>query len=146
MSQGQLVYWTLVLKLLKENNDIHIIGIDNMNDYYDVKIKEYRLNKIKEVAKKTTNKWSFYYGNISDKKLIDKIFEEHKPDIIVNLAVQAGIRYSITNPDAYIESNLIGFYNILEACRHSYDDGNKGVEHHVYASSSSVYESSKKVP
>ncbi len=136
----------LVLKLLKENNDIHIIGIDNMNDYYDVSIKEYRLNKIKEEVKKTTNKWSFYYGNISDKKLIDKIFEEHKPDIVVNLAAQAGVRYSISNPDAYIESNLIGFYNILEACRHSYDDGNKGVEHLVYASSSSVYGSNKKVP
>ena len=88
----------------------------------------------------------FYYGNISDKKLIDKIFDEHKPDIVVNLAAQAGVRYSISNPDAYIESNLIGFYNILEACRHSYDDGNKGVEHFVYASSSSVYGSNKKVP
>lgn len=117
-----------------------------MNDYYDVTIKEYRLNKIKEAAKKTTNKWSFYYGNISYKKLIDKIFEEHKPDIVVNLAAQAGVRYSITNLDAYIESNLIGFYNILDACRHSYDDGNKGVEHLVYASSSSVYGSNKKVP
>ena len=106
----------LVLKLLKENENIHIIGIDNMNDYYDVSIKEYRLNKIKEEVKKTTNKWSFYYGNISDKKLIDKIFEEYKPDIVVNLAAQAGVRYSISNPDAYIESNLIGFYNILEAC------------------------------
>ena len=88
----------------------------------------------------------FYYGNISDRKLIDKIFEEHRPDIVVNLAAQAGVRYSISNPDAYIESNLIGFYNILEACRHSYDDGNKGVEHLVYASSSSVYGSNKKVP
>lgn len=136
----------LVLKLLKENEDIHIIGIDNMNDYYDVSIKEYRLNKIKEEVKKTTNKWSFYYGNISDKKLIDKIFDEHRPDIVVNLAAQAGVRYSISNPDAYIESNLIGFYNILEACRHSYDNGNKGVEHLVYASSSSVYGSNKKVP
>ena len=94
----------LVLKLLKENYDIHIIGIDNMNDYYDVSIKEYRLNKIKEEVKKTTNKWSFYYGNISDKKLIDKIFDEHKPDIVVNLAAQAGVRYSISNPDAYIEA------------------------------------------
>lgn len=136
----------LVLKLLKENEKIHIIGIDNMNDYYDVSIKEYRLNKIKEEVKKTTNKWSFYYGNISDKNLIDKIFEEHRPDIVVNLAAQAGVRYSISNPDAYIESNLIGFYNILEACRHSYDDGNKGVEHLIYASSSSVYGSNKKVP
>ena len=136
----------LVLKLLKENENIHIIGIDNMNDYYDISIKEYRLNIIKEEVKKTTNKWSFYYGNISDKNLIDKIFEEHRPDIVVNLAAQAGVRYSISNPDAYIESNLIGFYNILEACRHSYDDGKKGVEHLVYASSSSVYGSNKKVP
>lgn len=136
----------LVLKLLKENTNIHIIGIDNMNDYYDVSIKEYRLAKINEIVKETTNHWSFYYGNISDKKLIDKIFEEHNPDFVVNLAAQAGVRYSISNPDAYIESNLIGFYNILEACRHSYDNGNKGVEHLVYASSSSVYGSNKKVP
>lgn len=109
MSQVQpvLSVSNLILKLLKENNDIHIIGIDNMNDYYDVSIKEYRLNKIKEEVKKTTNKWSFYYGNISDKKLIDKIFDEHRPDIVVNLAAQAGVRYSISNPDAYIESNLI---------------------------------------
>ena len=136
----------LILKLLKENENMHIIGIDNMNEYYDVSIKEYRLNKIKEEVKKTTNKWSFYYGNISDKKLIDKIFEKDKPEIVINLAAQAGVRYSISNPDAYIESNLIGFYNILEACRHSYDNGAKGVEHLVYASSSSVYGSNKKVP
>lgn len=136
----------LVIQLLNSNNDIHIIGIDNMNDYYDVSIKEYRLNKIKEEAKKTNNQWSFYYGSIANKELIDKIFDTHRPDIVVNLAAQAGVRYSITNPDAYIESNLIGFYNILEACRHSYDNGNKGVDHLVYASSSSVYGSNKKVP
>lgn len=136
----------LILKLLKEGKNIHIIGIDNMNDYYDVSIKEYRLNKIEEEAKKTNNKWSFYYGSIANKELVDKIFDTHKPDIVVNLAAQAGVRYSITNPDAYIESNLIGFYNILEACRHSYDNGNKGVNHLVYASSSSVYGSNKKVP
>lgn len=136
----------LVLELLKNNDNLHIIGIDNMNDYYDVSIKEYRLNKINEEVKKTNNQWSFYYGSIANKELIDKIFDTHKPDIVVNLAAQAGVRYSITNPDAYIESNLIGFYNILEACRHSYDNGNKGVDHLVYASSSSVYGSNKKVP
>lgn len=136
----------LVLKLLKDYEDIYIIGIDNMNDYYDVSIKEYRLKKIGDLVEKTNNKWSFYIGNIADKNLIDKIFDEHKPDIVVNLAAQAGVRYSISNPDAYIESNLIGFYNILEACRHSYDNGQKGVDHLVYASSSSVYGSNKKVP
>lgn len=136
----------LVLKLLNEKSDIHIIGIDNMNDYYDISIKEYRLNSINDLAKKTNNKWSFYYGDISDKGLIEKIFEKYKPEVVVNLAAQAGVRYSITNPDAYISSNLIGFYNILEACRHSYDDGQKGVEHLVYASSSSVYGINKKVP
>lgn len=136
----------LVLKLLKDYEDIYIIGIDNMNDYYDVSIKEYRLKKIEDLVEKTNNKWSFYIGNIADKNLIDKIFDEHKPDIVVNLAAQAGVRYSISNPDAYIESNLIGFYNILEACRHSYDNGQKGVDHLVYASSSSVYGSNKKVP
>lgn len=136
----------LVLKLLKDYEDIYIIGIDNMNDYYDVSIKEYRLKKIEDLVEKTNNKWSFYIGNIADKNLIDKIFDEHKPDIVVNLAAQAGVRYSISNPDDYIESNLIGFYNILEACRHSYDNGQKGVDHLVYASSSSVYGSNKKVP
>lgn len=135
-----------VSKLLKEEKDIHILGVDNMNDYYDVSIKEYRLNKINDLAKKTNNKWSFYYGDISNKDLIDKIFEKYKPDIVVNLAAQAGVRYSIINPDAYISSNLIGFYNILEACRHSYDNGEKGVEHFIYASSSSVYGTNKKVP
>lgn len=105
------VCWILLaltgIEIVKRKKKIHIIGIDNMNDYYDVSIKEYRLNKIKEEVKKTTNKWSFYYGNISDKNLIDKIFEEHRPDIVVNLAAQAGVRYSISNPDAYIESNLM---------------------------------------
>lgn len=136
----------LVLKLLRENNNIHIIGIDNMNDYYDVSIKEYRLKQINDFVNKTNNQWSFYYGNIADKALINIIFDKYKPDIVVNLAAQAGVRYSITNPDTYIESNLIGFYNILEACRHSYDNGNKGVEHLVYASSSSVYGSNKNIP
>ena len=137
----------LVLELLKTEESVHIIGIDTMNDYYDVSIKEWRLNEIeKEVRKHKDSTWKFVKGSISDKELINKIFDEYKPEVVVNLAAQAGVRYSISNPDAYIESNLIGFYNILEACRHSYDNGEKGVEHLVYASSSSVYGSNKKVP
>lgn len=137
----------LVLRLLKTAESVHIIGIDNMNSYYDVSIKEWRLSEIeKEAVKYPESSWTFIKGSIADKGLVDEIFEKYNPDIVVNLAAQAGVRYSITNPDAYIESNLIGFYNILEACRHSYDDGKKGVEHLVYASSSSVYGSNKKVP
>lgn len=137
----------LVQELMKTVDSIHIIGLDNMNDYYDVSIKEYRLQQIEALAEeKKDSTWTFIRGNIADKTLIDEIFCEYKPDIVVNLAAQAGVRYSITNPDAYIEANLIGFYNILEACRHSYDGGAKGVEHLVYASSSSVYGSNKKVP
>ena len=137
----------LVMELLREVHPVHIVGIDNMNDYYDVSIKEYRLNQIEElVGKQESSTWKFIKGSIADKALIDRIFAEDKPAVVVNLAAQAGVRYSITNPDVYIESNLIGFYNILEACRHSYDDGANGVEHLVYASSSSVYGSNKKVP
>lgn len=137
----------LVLELLKTQSPIRIIGIDNMNDYYDVSIKEWRLAQIdKSVAEHADSFWTFIKGDISDKSAIDNIFATYHPDIVVNLAAQAGVRYSITNPDAYINSNLIGFYNILEACRHSYDNGAKGVEHLVYASSSSVYGSNKKVP
>ena len=137
----------LVLELLKTYSSVNIIGIDNMNEYYDVKIKKWRLNEIeKEIKNHSKSSWKFIKGSISDKNLIDEIFKIYKPDIVVNLAAQAGVRYSITNPDSYIESNLIGFYNILEACRHSYDNGEKGVEHLVYASSSSVYGSNKKVP
>ncbi|MBQ2986531.1 MAG: GDP-mannose 4,6-dehydratase [Tyzzerella sp.] len=137
----------LVLELLRTNAGVHIIGLDSVNDYYDVSIKEYRLNQIEQLASKTqTSTWCFIRGNIADKVLIEDVFDTYKPDIVVNLAAQAGVRYSITNPDAYIEANLIGFYNILEACRHSYDNGEKGVEHLVYASSSSVYGSNKKVP
>lgn len=136
----------LVMQLIKNYECINIIGIDNMNDYYDVSLKEYRLQQINNLANKSNSQWLFYYGSISDKKLVDKIFENYKPDVVVNLAAQAGVRYSIINPDAYIESNLIGFYNILEACRHSYDNGEKGVSHLVYASSSSVYGSNKNVP
>lgn len=137
----------LVMELLREVHPVHIVGIDNMNDYYDVSIKEYRLNQIEElVGKQESSTWKFIKGSIADKALIDRIFAEDKPAVVVNLAAQAGVRYSITNPDVYIESNLIGFYNILEACRHSCDDGANGVEHLVYASSSSVYGSNKKVP
>ena len=137
----------LVIELLNTIGKIQIVGIDTMNDYYDVSIKEYRLDKIEyEIKTHPGSSWEFIKGNITDKKLINNIFNKFKPDIVVNLAAQAGVRYSISNPDAYIESNLIGFYNILEACRHSYEDGAKGVEHLVYASSSSVYGSNKKVP
>ena len=137
----------LVLELLRTQQSIKIIGIDNMNDYYDVSIKEYRLKQIeKAVAEHPESSWKFIKGSIADKALINEIFETYKPSVVVNLAAQAGVRYSITNPDVYIESNLIGFYNILEACRHSYDNGQTGVEHLVYASSSSVYGSNKKVP
>lgn len=136
----------LVLELLRTTTTIHIVGIDNINDYYDVSIKEYRLTQIeKEVAKHNNSSWTFFKNSIADKEIINKIFTEYKPAVVVNLAAQAGVRYSITNPDVYIESNLIGFYNILEACRHSYDSYD-GVEHLVYASSSSVYGSNKKVP
>lgn len=135
------------MELLREVDSVHIIGVDNMNDYYDVSIKEYRLQQIEKLAvQHPESSWNFIRGSIADKALIDQIFEEHKPAVVVNLAAQAGVRYSITNPDVYIESNMIGFYNILEACRHSYDDGQTGVEHLVYASSSSVYGSNKKVP
>lgn len=128
-------------KRLLKDFDVKVVGIDNMNDYYDVKIKEYRLNELTQY-----DKFIFIKGSISDKNLLHSLFEEYHFDIVVNLAAQAGVRYSITNPDAYIESNLIGFYNILEECRHSYDNGNQGVQHLVYASSSSVYGSNKKVP
>ena len=131
----------LASELLRTVRGVKLIGLDNMNDYYDVSIKKYRLAEIETLAsKKSDCKWVFVKGNIADKALIEKIFTEFKPEIVVNLAAQAGVRYSITNPDVYIEANIIGFYNILEACR------NHPVEHLVYASSSSVYGSNKKVP
>ena len=136
----------LVLRLLKELNGATIVGLDSMNDYYDVRIKEYRLQQIENAAKGNTNVWLFAKGNIADKALVDSLFAEYNFDIVVNLAAQAGVRYSITNPEAYIESNIIGFFNILEACRHSYDNSCSGVAHLVYASSSSVYGSNSKVP
>ena len=128
-------------RLLTEYEGVKVIGIDNMNDYYDVRLKEERLKGLAQY-----DNFTFISGNIADKELINGIFEKFIPEIVVNLAAQAGVRYSISNPDAYIESNLIGFYNILEACRHSYDGGKQGVRHLVYASSSSVYGSNKKVP
>ena len=137
----------LCLELLRRYASISITGIDNLNDYYDVSIKEWRLKQIEEeVSKHAGSSFCFVKGSIADKSLVDELFTGNDFDIVVNLAAQAGVRYSITNPDAYIESNIIGFYNILEACRHSYDNGKKGVEHLVYASSSSVYGSNKKVP
>lgn len=137
----------LVMNLLENYSPINIIGIDNMNDYYDTSLKEWRLKEIEKLASDNPEStYTFYKEDISDKAVVDKIFNKHKPDVVINLAAQAGVRYSITNPDAYIQSNIIGFYNILEACRHSYDAGAKGVEHLVYASSSSVYGSNEKVP
>lgn len=133
--------YNLAKRLFLDVEGVKIIGVDNMNAYYDIRLKEARL---KELSKQSG--FTFVKGSIADKSLIENIFAEYQPDVVVNLAAQAGVRYSITNPDAYIESNLIGFYNILEACRHSSDDGAKGVEHLVYASSSSVYGSNKKVP
>ena len=136
----------LVKRLLTELHDATIVGIDNMNDYYDVSLKEARLQELEELssamgsAPSVLNRWTFIRGDIADKAMIDGIFDEYEPSVVVNLAAQAGVRYSITNPDAYIQSNLIGFYNILEACRHY------PVEHLVYASSSSVYGGNKKVP
>ena len=131
----------LVKRIYQDYPDAKVIGIDNMNDYYDVRLKEHRLDKITK-----NESFVFIRGSIADKSVITKVFEDYKPQVVVNLAAQAGVRYSITNPDYYIESNLIGFYNLLEACRHSYDNGDNGVEHLVYASSSSVYGSNEKVP
>ncbi len=128
-------------RLLSEVKDVKVIGIDSMNDYYDVRIKEERLKQLEAYGN-----FVFVKGNIADKATIDKLFADFKPQVVVNLAAQAGVRYSITNPEAYIESNLVGFFNILEACRHSYDGGCTGVEHLAYASSSSVYGSNKKIP
>lgn len=131
----------LVKALLRGEKNSQLIGLDNLNDYYDVSLKEFRLKEIETFQKlNPTNRWTFIKGNLADKELIERIFSEYQPTVVVNLAAQAGVRYSITNPDVYIESNLIGFYNILEACR------NHPVEHLVYASSSSVYGSNTKVP
>lgn len=140
----------LVMSILRKEEPSIIVGIDNLNDYYDVSLKEYRLDKIEELsAQSSESRWIFKKGDISDRKFVDDIFKEYKPEVVVNLAAQAGVRYSIDHPDVYIESNIIGFYNILEACRHSYTETKEdwnGVEHLVYASSSSVYGTNKKVP
>lgn len=128
-------------RLLLGFEDIRVIGFDSVNDYYDIRLKESRLEKLQK-----HENFIFIKANLADKDKVSEVFREYSPQIVVNLAAQAGVRYSITNPDAYIESNIIGFYNILEACRHSYDDGATPVEHLVYASSSSVYGSNKKVP
>lgn len=128
-------------RLLLDFEDIRVIGFDSVNDYYDIRLKESRLEKLQK-----HRNFIFIKANLADKDKVSEVFREYSPQIVVNLAAQAGVRYSITNPDAYIESNIIGFYNILEACRHSYDDGATPVEHLVYASSSSVYGSNKKVP
>jgi nucleoside-diphosphate-sugar epimerase len=135
----------LVKRLFKDVKGATLIGIDNMNDYYDVTLKDFRLNELNASVPEGTT-WKFVKGDIADRQTVDGLFSDYKPQVVVNLAAQAGVRYSITNPDAYIQSNLIGFYNILEACRHSYDAGGSGVEHLVYASSSSVYGTNKKVP
>ena len=128
-------------RLLSDFKNIRVIGFDSVNDYYDIRLKESRLEKLQK-----HENFIFIKANLADKDKVSEVFREYSPQIVVNLAAQAGVRYSITNPDAYIESNIIGFYNILEACRHSYDDGATPVEHLVYASSSSVYGSNKKVP
>ena len=128
-------------RLLSDFEDIRVIGFDSVNDYYDIRLKESRLEKLQK-----HENFTFIKANLADKDKVSEVFCKYSPQIVVNLAAQAGVRYSITNPDAYIESNIIGFYNILEACRHSYDDGATPVEHLVYASSSSVYGSNKKVP
>lgn len=133
-----------VVKALAKNRIYNIIGVDNVNDYYDVKLKADRLKAINELV--TNDIWIYKQGSIADREFVDNIFLEYKPSVVINLAAQAGVRYSITNPESYIDSNIIGFFNILESCRHSYDNGALGVEHLVYASSSSVYGSNKKIP
>lgn len=136
----------LVIRLLKEMSGGTIVSLDNMNDYYDVSLKEWRLAQVEKKAEESPVKHIFVRGSIADKALVDRLFDEYHFDIVVNLAAQAGVRYSIDHPDCYIEANIIGFYNLLEACRHSYDGGAEGVQHLVYASSSSVYGGNKKVP
>ncbi|RKI40202.1 NAD-dependent epimerase/dehydratase family protein [bacterium D16-51] len=134
-------------RLMEQNPSVTVIGFDSVNDYYDISLKKERLHILEEISKKTnTGTFCFIHGNLADKKLVDSVFGKYQPEIVVNLAAQAGVRYSITNPEAYIESNITGFFNILEACRHSYDNGAGGVKHLVYASSSSVYGGNQKVP
>ncbi len=136
----------LVRRLLAMGGGMRIVGLDNVNDYYAVALKEHRLQTLAEAAKGAEASFTFIRGNMADKALVEDIFQTYRPSIVVNLAAQAGVRYSISHPDVYMESNIIGFYNILEACRHSYDGGERGVVHLVYASSSSVYGGNQKVP
>lgn len=136
----------LSTRLLRELDSANIVGLDVMNAYYDVTLKDYRLERIRETADESKSSWTFVKGSIADKALVDSLFAQYRFDVVVNLAAQAGVRYSIDRPDVYVESNLVGFFNILEACRHSRDGGEQGVEHLVYASSSSVYGGLKKVP
>lgn len=140
----------LIMRLLQFGQDIRVIGVDSLNDYYDPTLKHFRLQQVDKIANQhPQNHWNFVKGNIADCGFVQSLFETEKPDLVVNLAAQAGVRYSITTPNAYIESNIVGFYNILEACRHSYkyvSENYKGVQHLVYASSSSVYGNNKKVP
>lgn len=138
---------SLVMELLNTISPISIIGIDNLNDYYDVEIKHYRLREIEKCAAiHTESVWTFAKGDIADKSFVSEMVYRYQPIVVIHLAAQAGVRYSIVNPDVYMESNLMGFYNVLEACRHSYDEYDNGVKHLVYASSSSVYGSNKKIP
>lgn len=137
----------LVRALLGTGAAVNVIGLDNVNDYYDVSIKEYRLKELEKLAQAAPRaSWQLVRGDLADRPLVDGLFERYRPQLVVNLAAQAGVRYSITDPDAYIKANLIGFYHILEACRHSYDGGAPGVAHLVYASSSSVYGSNQRIP
>ena len=137
----------LVRALLGTGAAVNVIGLDNVNDYYDVSIKEYRLKELEKLAQAAPRaSWQLVRGDLADRPLVDGMFERYRPQLVVNLAAQAGVRYSITDPDAYIKANLIGFYHILEACRHSYDGGASGVAHLVYASSSSVYGSNQRIP
>ena len=142
----------LVMRLLGDPSVMKsgtIVSLDNMNDYYDPSLKEYRLSRIQKVCERSAIEHVFVKGNIADRALVDSVFEKYRPDVVVNLAAQAGVRYSIDHPDVYIESNLIGFFNILEACRHSYDDGGKGVEHlhhHRYMGVIPRYRSVRMIP
>ena len=137
----------LILRLLKEEPGIRVIGFDNVNDYYDVSLKEHRLSQIEAAAAEAKDAtFVFCRENLADRAAVDRVFAEYRPEVVVNLAAQAGVRYSIDHPEAYMEANVTGFFNILEACRHSYDGGTAGVAHLVYASSSSVYGGNKKIP
>jgi len=136
----------LAMRVLRDFDDVTVVGLDCMTDYNPIDLKEWRLKQVEKTAGETGNKWIFVKADLADSKAVFDVFTGYKPAVVVNLAAQAGVRYSIDHPDTYINSNLIGFYNILEACRHSYDGGETGVEHLVYASSSSVYGGNKKVP